>query len=408
MTISLYVGIDIGKNKNVACFMKVDETILLKKFTFDNSISGAEILVSKTKELLINDSFDHVVFGMEATSLYHFHLMNYLLATEELKLYRPTVYQLNARSIKNFKKSYPPKGKDDGYDAFIIAEKLRHGRLPKPYEVDEMYLPLQRLTRYRFHLVGSLIREKGYFLTMLFLKFSNYGDVFSDIFGATSRSIITDFLGPEEIINTPIENLVQLLVDKGNKQFSDPETLATELKRICRESYRMNPKLTDSVNLILETSMNNIRFFEQTIRKVDTVIARDMAKLANPLMSIKGIGPMFSAGIISEIGDINKFENQSQLAKFAGITWNSNQSGEFDGEDKPLNRAGNRYLRYYLIEAADSLRRHNDEYRAFYQKKFQESRKHAHKRAQVLTARKFVRLVFSLLSKNQLYIPDRG
>jgi transposase len=125
-------------------------------------------------------------------------------------------------------------------------------------------------------------------------------------------------------------------------------------------------------------------------------------------MSIKGIGPVFSAGIISEIGDINKFEDQSQLAKFSGITWNSNQSGEFDGEDKPLNRAGNRYLRYYLIEAADSLRRHNNEYRAYYQKKFQESKKHAHKRAQVLTARKFVRLVFSLLSKNQLYRSDRG
>ena len=407
MAISLFVGIDIGKNNNVACFMKLDGTILLRRLAFINSVSGAEKLVSTAKDLLIKYELDHAVFGMEATSLYHFHLMNFLLLTEELKLYRPTVYQLNARSINNFKKSYPPKGKEDGYEAFIIAEKLRHGRLPKPYEVDDMYLPLQRLTRYRFHLVGSLIREKGYFLTILFLKFSTYGDVFSDVFGATSRSVITDFLGPEEIINTPMEDLIQLLVDKGNKQFSEPEKLAAELKRISRESYRMNPKLTDSVNLILETSMNNIRFFEQTVRKMDGVIARDMAKLSNPLMSVKGIGPVFSAGIISEIGDITKFEEQAQLAKFAGITWNSNQSGDFDGEDRPLNRAGNRYLRYYLIEAADSLRRHNDEYRVYYQKKYQESRKHAHKRAQVLTARKLVRLIFSMLSKNQLYSPDR-
>jgi transposase len=84
-----------------------------------------------------------------------------------------------------------------------------------------------------------------------------------------------------------------------------------------------------------------------------------MVKLANPLEAVQGIGKVYSAGIIAEIGDITKFTSQAKLAKYAGLTWNSNQSGEFEGEDEPLNRAGNRYLRYYLIEAADSLRRHN-------------------------------------------------
>lgn len=405
MTIPLYVGVDIGKAKNVACFMGPDGAVLLQKATFDNTLNGAQRLVTKAKELLVNENCDHPVFGVEATSFYHFHLMNFILQTDELKPYRPTVYQLNARNVKNFKKSYTPRGKNDVYDAFVIADNLRFGRLPKPYEVDEMYLPLQRLTRYRFHLVGSLIREKSYFLTMLFLKFSNYGDVFSDVFGATSRSLITDFYSPEEIINTPLEDLVQFLVDKGNNHFAEPEKLAKELKRISRESYRLQPKLTDSVNLILETSMNNIRFFEQSIRKIENVINRDMTKLANPLESVRGIGPVYSAGIIAEVGDITKFDSQAKLAKYAGLTWNSNQSGNFVGEDEPLNRAGNRYLRYYLIEAADSMRRHNAEYQAYYQKKYQEAAKHAHKRALVLTARKLVRLVFALLDKNQLYRP---
>ncbi|MTI85575.1 MAG: IS110 family transposase [Firmicutes bacterium] len=186
MTVPLYVGVDIGKAKNVACFMGPDGAVLLKSATFDNSLTCAQKMVAKTKDILAQESCDHPVFGVEATSFYHFHLMNFILKADELKPYRPTVYQLNARNIKNFKKSYTPRGKNDTYDAFIIADNLRFGRLPKPYEVDEMYYPLQRLTRYRFHLVGSLIREKSYFLTMLFLKFSNYGDVFSDVFGATS------------------------------------------------------------------------------------------------------------------------------------------------------------------------------------------------------------------------------
>ncbi|NPV81877.1 MAG: IS110 family transposase, partial [Firmicutes bacterium] len=46
---------------------------------------------------------------------------------------------------------------------------------------------------------------------------------------------------------------------------------------------------------------------------------------------------------------------------------------------------------------------HNPEYAAFYKRKYDEVPKHQHKRALVLTARKFVRLVFALLSKDQIY-----
>ncbi|TCT22594.1 hypothetical protein EDD68_10813 [Melghiribacillus thermohalophilus] len=68
-------------------------------------------------------------------------------------------------------------------------------------------------------------------------------------------------------------------------------------------------------------------------------------------------------------------------------------------------RTGNKYLRYYLIQAADSVRKHDSVYRDDYQKKYQEVPKHQHKRSLVLTARKLVRLVYSLLITDQLYIP---
>ena len=66
-----------------------------------------------------------------------------------------------------------------------------------------------------------------------------------------------------------------------------------------------------------------------------------------------------------------------------------------------------KYLRYYLVEAANSLRVHNEVFRSYYQKKYQEVKKHRHKRALVLTARKLVRLVYALLSKNQYYSQHR-
>jgi hypothetical protein len=72
-----------------------------------------------------------------------------------------------------------------------------------------------------------------------------------------------------------------------------------------------------------------------------------------------------------------------------------------------LARTGNRYLRYYLVEAANLVRRHEPEYHAFYQKKYREVQKHSHKRALVLTARKLVRLIDALLRNNQIYAPKK-
>ena len=100
---------------------------------------------------------------------------------------------------------------------------------------------------------------------------------------------------------------------------------------------------------------------------------------------------------------IDRFDNDSALAKYAGLWWPRQQSGKFEAEDRSLSKAGNDYLRYYLCEAANSLRGHNEEYRQYYERKYKETPKHPHKRATVLTARKLVRLVDALLRKNQLY-----
>ena len=34
-----------------------------------------------------------------------------------------------------------------------------------------------------------------------------------------------------------------------------------------------------------------------------------------------GIGPVYSAGIMAEIGDINRFNSRAALAKYAGLAW---------------------------------------------------------------------------------------
>lgn len=69
-----------------------------------------------------------------------------------------------------------------------------------------------------------------------------------------------------------------------------------------------------------------------------------------------------------------------------------------------MTKIGNPYGRYYFVMGADKLRQFNLEYKAFYWRKYNEASKHQHKRALVLTARKLVRLVHALLTKNTPYV----
>ncbi|WP_154641772.1 transposase, partial [Enterococcus faecium] len=121
-----------------------------------------------------------------------------------------------------------------------------------------------------------------------------------------------------------------------------------------------------------------------------------------------GVGKVYAAGLIAEIGQIERFEDQTKLAKYAGLSWKVNQSGNYQSQNTPLTKQGNRYFRYYLVEAANSVKNYLPEYKAFYQSKYKEVPKHQHKRALVLTARKFTRLVDTLLRKHQLYTPPRS
>lgn len=407
MSKTLFVGIDAHSESNTACFLDQEGKIILKSFSFPNNLPGAQNLETKIVSVMNENHFDSLKIAAESTSFYSLHLVEFLAASTVIAPFAPLVYQFNPKLTSAFKKAYPDKDKTDNIDAFVVADRLRFGRLPEPYNVQQPYVPLRRLTRYRFHLVESISREKNYFLSHLFLKFSSFSSLepFSNPFGAASTALITENLSADELASMPVDDLVQFVIHHGKNRFPDPNKIADALKKVARESYRIRPALAGSVNLILAMSLRSIKALVASLKEVDDAIADEFKAFPNTLLSVPGLGPVYSAGILSEIGNIKSFSSQDKLAKFAGLTWRKNQSGGFQAENTRMTKTGNQYLRYYLIEAANSLRVHNEEYKAYYRSKYHEVPKHQHKRAVSLTARKLVRLVFFLLKNNQLYQP---
>lgn len=399
------VGLDVSAETVAVCILLADGREPVPRFEIANTKPGAEGLSERVAQVAAEHGIDSVQIGLEATGVYWFPLAQALSAAPALAPYHPTVYALNPKLVHDFRRNYGALPKTDRQDAFVIAERIRFGRqLPPPFFVDLRYAPLQRLTRYRVHLTQTLAREKSYFLTMLFLKFSGFCQIepFRDPFGATSCAVLEEFT-IEELAQATVDELARYLTDKGRGRFKDPTTLAQTLQRAARDSYRLEKVLNDPVTVVLGSTMATIRTLQRQLTQIDRTVAQELAPITQTLSSMPGLGPVWTAGLVAEIGDISRFADDAALAQYAGLTWKAHESGSFQADDTAMTKAGNHYLRYYLVEAANSVRVHCPEYTAYYQTKYAQSTKHAHKRALVLTARKLVRLVDALLRTDALY-----
>ncbi|SEA34593.1 Transposase and inactivated derivatives [Lachnospiraceae bacterium NK3A20] len=402
----LYVGIDVSSRSNVAFLMRPDGS-KHSVFPVDNSKAGTEQLIKRIASALVKEELSEVKIGMEATSVYGSHLVYSLKDDFSLFSYKKEIHVLNPKQVNKFKASYDGLPKNDYVDAFVIADCLRFGRINNEvYLGDYRYEALKQLTRARYLVVQNLTKEKQRFLNTLFLKYSTMSQekVFSNTFSTTALAVYEEFDSVDQLALMDLHDLTEFIKDKGKNRFPDPNAVAKAIQKAARSSYRLPKTINDSVNQVLSISISSMRALEANIKQYDEAISEQMKAISNPLISIKGIGPVYSAGIIAEIGDIHRFHNQASLAKYAGLAWSQYQSGGFEAENTHLIHSGNRYLKYYLCEAAMSLVRCDTEYSRYYHLKYKEVNRAQHKRALVLTARKFVRLVYSLLTENRMYI----
>jgi len=409
---TLFVGIDVSSKTNVLCALDFQGNKLLNLKALNNQ-PGAESILHSILDCLNSSSLKHVVIALESTSFYSTHIANFLSSNELLLAYTPIVYCLNPKTIANYRKSFVDMDKTDPLDAFIIADFARCGRITSQPWRGAQFLALQRLTRHRLHLVESASREKAYMVSNIYLKFSQLAVVkdddkpFSNTYGTTSEAVLTEFLSLDDIAYSSLEDLVEFIKSKGKNRFSNPLKTAKLLQKAARDSYRLDKVLYEPLNVSIASSFNVINALDTEIKAIDKAIEKTIKGINTAeyqsLTSIPGIGPVLASGILAEIGSIVSFNSNDALAKYAGLTWRINQSGNFKSDETNMTKTGNKYLRYYLLEAANSVKNNVPVFNEFYHKKYDEVTSHQHKRALALTSRKLVRLIFGLLTKNQIY-----
>lgn len=431
MTNRLQVGIDFSQKRADVCLMFPNGQPLERHQAFGNSCSGYSLAKQLLLDALDSYAFDGVDVSGEATGYYWLPFFLQLAADPELEPYNLNLFLLNPRWVHWYKKCFAQDDKSDQKDPYYIADRTRTHRPDVVWSPQMDTLPLRFYTRFRFHLVQTLAREKCYFSAFLFLKASAYRrlEPFSDVFGATSRLILTQYPSLDELAAMPVDDLADSLYELSGHHLREPADNARKLQDVAQESFALHPALTLPVQHILELTLDHIRFLEGQIQQVEAWIAAELVSHSaiRQLATIPGVGPVFSSGIGAEIGDTRRFlqgtkwdkrrrryrsrnlrDAEDAVAKLAGLWWPRSDSGGFEAEDRRMARSGNRYLRYYFIQASNQMRQNISDYADFYARKYREASKHHHKRALVLTARKSVGLIVGLLHRDEPYRSKEG
>ena len=388
-----YVGIDIAKKNHEASIIDSNGKLLDKSISFSNSQAGSSKLISLLEKYNISTS--NVVIGMEATGHYWLSLYSYLLDLEY------TVYVINPIQSDAFRKMYIRQTKNDSKDSFVIAQIMRFGEFSTTSLANDDIMSLRQLSRYRLALVDECSDWKRKCIAILDQVFPEYSKLFSDTFGVTSKELLAKYPTPEDMLSGDTQTLTELLSKSSRGRFGALK--AVEIKESAKNTFGIS-LARNAFAFQIKQIIAQIDFIEDQLDELEIEIATLLHQTNDVITSIIGIGDILGAIIISEIGDISRFESASQLVAYAGLDSSVKQSGDFIGTKTKISKRGSPYLRRAIWLAA-TVAAFKDPALSVYYQSLRLRGKH-HLTAIGAVSRKMTNIIFAVLRDDKPYVPN--
>ncbi|QVK19362.1 IS110 family transposase [Mycoplasmatota bacterium] len=388
-----YVGTDIGKRYHEASIVDhLSNQVSNKSLKFPNSHTGGNKLIEFIR-FHTNDSTD-VIIGIESTGHYWLALHSFL------KNYNYSINVINPIQTDTFRNFNIRKTKNDSIDSVLIAQTVRFGNFKETKLADEKIIALKNLTRFRFELVDTISDYKRKVIALLDQVFPEYEKLFSDMFGVTSKQLLLDLTTPEEFLNIDIKTLTDKLYSLSRGRLGVDKAL--KIKDFASNSFGIKYAV-DSFTFQIRSLVDQINHMEEKLKELEEYISSIYNELDCHLHTIPGIGQILGASILSEIGDINRYNSASQIVAFAGIDPSVIQSGQFTGTKNRMSKRSSPYLRRAIWLGATMSSLHDPLMSKYYNQKRQEGK--AHGTAIGACTRKLTHIIYAVLRDNTAYIP---
>lgn len=388
-----YIGIDIAKRSHQAAVTDASGELIVKPFSFKNSAIGFAQFLSVLEENFVACSC--CVIGLEATGHYWYPLYFFLV---EQKF---TVKVFNPIQTAAFREIAIRKVKNDNHDSIMIADFTRFGRYSETYIPSEAMLALKNLSRFRLSVSDLCSDLKRRTLVLLDQIFPEYSSVFSDTFGTTSKQLLEKYSTPDEFSEISTTKLANFIHKISRGRFGREK--AELIKAAAHDSVGISYAI-DTFSFQIKQLIEQIEFMEDQLNEIDAEMAKLLAQSEySVITTISGIGPTLGSIIVSEIGDIERFETSSKLVAYAGLDASVKQSGEFNSTQNKISKRGSPHLRRALWMAAFMSLRSDPALYDYYSRL--RARGKSHRLATTAVARKLCIIVWAIMKSKQPYSP---
>lgn len=379
-----FVGIDISKYKHDGFIITETGEIVCNPFTIKNDHHGFGELLTILDSL---EPKEGIRIGFESTGHYALNLKLFL----EKAHY--SFMEFNPVLLAKFNKSQTlRRTKTDAIDSISIARWLMTVEYkPHPIGFYHTY-SLKSLTRLR----DSLVKQRSFYLVkmtnVLDHIFPEFKPFFKNRFGKTALYLLEHYGNAEKMAGMNSKSYDSLQrISRGH--FSMQKFL--RLRELAKNTVGGNDELFNSQLCSL------LSLYKQTAHEVASIEKQIIAivKDINPKsLTIPGIGPLSSAVIYAEYGDVSKFKSPAQMLSFAGLEPGYYQSGTSEHGGHMVKR-GSSHLRFTLMNLSIPIIQYNIVFAEYYAKKRNEGKSHRVACSHLI--KKLIRVIF-ILEKNNI------
>jgi transposase len=308
------------------------------------------------------------------------------------------VFYMPGMSVNRAREGYQGEQKSDRGDARLIADQLRmrwrslRELQPQGDEMVEMRL----LVSHRRDLVTDQARCITRLRALLNEVFPGL-DALLDFHKDRAFVLLGKVSTPDSAKKLGASRLARWLRARGIRRSDE---LAQKVIEAAKAQNRQMPASEARGALVREMAADVLRIRERIGeiegRLEELLSARPEAEVVR---SLPGMGVVFTASFLAEVGDLGRFDSADALAAAAGLVPATRQSGGTSFQMRA--RRGNRTLKNLFYRSAFSCTAHHAPSKAFYDRKRAEGK--THHQAVIALARRRVNVLWTMLRNGQLY-----
>jgi transposase len=312
-----------------------------------------------------------------------------------------TLYNVDNFKLKRFREAFAGEWKDDQRDALMLSKMLKLKehinserekvfiKIEKPSPVTES---LKILSRHQ----QTLIDEKVRLINRLGKKLLEVCPQILELDKLKNKKIIAVLAKYSDFSKYKRITLKSLLKIRGIGGKRAPFLL----KRLNNITYI--PGLTDIYQTIISSYAQRILELQKEIKDIDKKLdgIGEKNKEVNHLKTIPGIATKLASRFIGEIGNIDRFPSEKQLAIYWGVACVNNDSGKI-AKARVVYKA-NKICKQTLINMAGGSIRFSFQCKDYYLKKRAEGKTHNH--ALRCMARQLIKVIYKMLTEDRDYM----